>query len=245
MRRGEPAFGYALKLASPIAAEFLSSCGADFLSIDTQHGSWGGDSAIRGLAAVCGGPAVPMARVTYNRFDLIGRLLDAGSMGIVIPMVDTREEAQAAAAACRFPPDGERSYGTGRCLIYGDDYPEWINEQVFVAVQIESVQAVENAEAILSVPGVDGCMVGPADLALSMGFPPKEAPNRDEHARALERVLQVCRDTGKIPGIDTGNIDAAIRQGQRGYRFLVINNDLRLLTSAAAAGIKQARAAVA
>ena len=182
--------------------------------------------------------------MTYNRFDLIGRLLDAGSMGIVIPMIDTREEAQAAAAACRFPPDGERSFGAGRGLVYGDDYPEWINGQVFVAVQIESVQAVENAEAILSVPGVDGCMVGPADLSLSMGFAPKEAPNHDEHARALERVVEACRNTGKIPGIDTGNIESAIKQGQRGYRFLVLNSDQRLLTTAAAAGIKQARQAL-
>jgi 4-hydroxy-2-oxoheptanedioate aldolase len=211
--RGEPAIGYSLKIPSVVAAEFMTHCGADFLYLDTQHGSWGDDSVIAGFAAVSSGPAIPMARVASNSFHRIGRLLDAGSLGIIVPMVNTRAEAEAVASACRFPPIGTRSHGTGRCLVYGDDYMEWINDEVFVAVQIETVEAVNNAEAILSVPGVDGCMVGPADLALSLGFPSREAPQREEHARALERVLDACRNTGKIPGIDTGNIE---RQSNRG-----------------------------
>lgn len=238
---GETVVGYSLKLPSLVVAEFMGRCGADFLYLDTQHGSWGEDSVIEGLAAVSSGPATPMARVSSNRFHRIGRLLDAGALGIIVPLVNTRADAQAAADACRFPPVGTRSYGTGRCLVYGDDYPEWINDQVFVAVQIETVEAVDNAEAILSVPGVDGCMVGPADLALSLGFPPKEAPQREEHARALERVLTACRNTGKIPGIDPGNIEQAARHGRNGYRFLVVGADLRMLSAAAAGGIRDMR----
>ncbi|OQA38953.1 MAG: 4-hydroxy-2-oxo-heptane-1,7-dioate aldolase [Chloroflexi bacterium ADurb.Bin325] len=238
---GETVVGYSLKLPSLVVAEFMGRCGADFLYLDTQHGSWGEDSVIGGLAAVSSGPATPMARVSSNRFHRIGRLLDAGALGIIVPLVNTRADAQAAADACRFPPVGTRSYGTGRCLVYGDDYPEWINDQVFVAVQIETVEAVDNAEAILSVPGVDGCMVGPADLALSLGFPPKEAPQREEHARALERVLTACRNTGKIPGIDPGNIEQAARHGRNGYRFLVVGADLRMLSAAAAGGIRDMR----
>lgn len=239
MLAGQPAFGYSMKIPSPIVTEFVTYCGADFLILDTQHGSWGGDSVIGGFAAVSSGPATPMARVATNAFHLIGRLLDAGALGIIIPLVNTRAEAQAAADACRFPPVGTRSYGAGRCQVYGDDYMEAINEQVYVAVQIETVEAVENAEAILSVPGVDGCMVGPADLALSLGFSPKEAPAREEHARALERVVQACRNTGKIPGIDIGNVERGIQLGQLGYRFLVVGSDLKMLTASATAGMRQ------
>src|SRR5713226_4565233 len=128
MLRGEPALGYSAKLGSPVAAEFLSNCGADFVIIDGQHGSWGQESMVQGIAGVCAGAATPMARVPFNSFTLIGQLLDAGALGIVVPMVDTVEQAKAAAAACRFPPIGERSYGSGRALAYGDDYFDWIND---------------------------------------------------------------------------------------------------------------------
>src|SRR5512136_2959289 len=175
MLKGEPAFGYSAKLGSPVAAEFLGHSGVDFVMLDGQHGSWGQDSMIQGVTAVCASPAMPFARVPYNFFPLIGQLLDAGILGIVSPLVNTVEDARAFARACRFPPVGERSWGAGRAVAYGDDYNDWINEQLFAAVQIETVKAVENAEAIMAVPGIDGCMIGPADLACSMGFHPREA----------------------------------------------------------------------
>ena len=135
--------------------------------------------------------------------------------------------------------------GWGHALIYGDDYAEWANEQLFVAVQIESVQAVENAEAIMAVPGIDGCMVGPADLALSMGFPPREAPNHPEHAQALEIVVQACRNTGKIPGIDIGAPDTVVRRIEQGFRFIPMGHDAKFVTNGAAAGLKLAQQAAA
>ena len=187
MLGGEPAFGYALGLGSPLAAEALGGAGIDFLLLDTQHGSWGPDSTIAALSAMSAGSAVPMARVATNNYTQIGRLLDEGMLGIVVPMVDTPEDARAAAAACRFPPHGSRSWGWGRAWAYGADYPDWIDGQVFLAVQIESARAVENAEAILATPGVDGCWIGPADLALSMGIHPRDASTREEHVRAVER----------------------------------------------------------
>jgi len=153
-------------------------------------------------------------------------------------MVDTVAEAQAVAAACRYPPVGERSFGWGRAATYGADYADWINDQLFVAVQIESVEAVAQAEAILAVPGIDGCMMGPADLALSMGFHPREAAQHDEHARALERVVQACRDTGKIPGIDIGGPELAMARVRQGFRFVVMGSDARLLQGVAASTLK-------
>ncbi|MCI0475006.1 MAG: aldolase/citrate lyase family protein [Anaerolineales bacterium] len=239
--RGETAFGYSAKLGSPVAAELLSHCGVDFVMLDGQHGSWGSDSIIQGLAAICAGPATPFVRVLSNQFHLIGQLLDAGALGLVIPMVDTVEQARAAANACRYPPVGGRSFGWGRAFAYGDDYPDWSNDQLFVTVQIESAQAVENAEAILAVPGVDGCVIGPQDLALSLGFHPREIPKRDEHARALERVVQACRNTGKIPGIDVGAPDTAAQRAALGFRCILMGSDTRFMLNSAVAGLKSVK----
>src|SRR5215218_8074530 len=210
MLAGQPAFGYALGFGSPLVAEAMAGTGIDFIMIDGQHGSWGPDATIAAFMAMAASPAAPMARVARNDFTQIGRLLDEGALGIVIPMVNTAEDAKAAADACRFPPTGTRSWGYGRAARYGDDYPDWIDDQVFVAVQIETAQAVENAEAILATPGVDGCWTGPSDLALSMGIHPRDRHDNDRHRRAVERILQACRNTGKIPGYAGGSPEEAL-----------------------------------
>ncbi|MHB1417791.1 MAG: HpcH/HpaI aldolase family protein [Chloroflexota bacterium] len=238
MRRGEPAFGYSLGLGSPLAAEVLANSGIDFILLDTQHGSWGPDTTIMALAAMAAGSAVPMARVAANNYTLIGRLLDEGMLGIVVPMVHTAEDAKAAADACRFPPQGTRSWGWGRAVALGRDYPDWINEQMFVAVQIESAQAVANAEAIMATPGVDGCWVGPADLALSMGIHPREAGQREEHARALEKVVEACRNTGKIPGFAGAGPEDALRRVEQGFRYITAGRDTAFVANGAQAALR-------
>jgi len=246
MLRGEPAFGYSAKLGSTVAAEILGHSGVDFVMMDGQHGSWGSDSTIAGITAICATPAMPFARVLTNQFHLVGRLLDAGVLGIVAPIVNTVEDARAFAQACRYPPVGERSFGWGRASAYGEDYADWANDQIFVAVQIESAQALENVEAIMAVPGVDGCMVGPADLALSMGFHPRDVPDHDEHARALERIVQACRNTGKIPGIDTGGAgpESAIKRVQQGFLYIPMGADARFIIGGASAGLKLVKDAI-
>jgi 4-hydroxy-2-oxoheptanedioate aldolase len=238
MLEGKPAFGYALGLTSPLSAEILSNCGIDFLLLDRQHGSWGDDSTLAALIAMSSGSAIPMARVLRNEFSLIGRLLDEGMMGIVVPLVNTADDAAAAARACRFPPTGERSWGWGRARAYGDDYADWIDDQLFLAVQIESAQAVANAEAILATPGVDGCWVGPSDLALSLGFHPREMDNRDEHARALEAVLQACRNTGTISGIAGRSLQDAVQRAGQGFQFITAGSDIGFVISGAANGLE-------
>lgn len=238
MLQGKPAFGYSLGLGSPANAELLSTSGIDFLLLDRQHGSWGEESTIAALVAMAAGTAVPMARVARNDYTMIGRLLDEGMLGIVVPMVHTAEDAKLAADACRFPPTGTRSWGWGRARVYGADYPAWIGEQLFVAVQIESIQAVENAEAILATPGVDGCWLGPSDLALSMGIAPGVMFQRDEHARAIERVLEACRNTGKIPGFAGSGPQHALDLAKQGFQFLTAGGDAGFLSSGANAGVK-------
>lgn len=238
MLQGKPAFGFGLGLGSPAAAEVLSTSGIDFLLLDRQHGSWGDESTIAALIAMHAGSAVPMARVARNDYTLIGRLLDEGMLGIVVPMVHTAEDAKAAADACRFPPAGSRSWGYGRARAHGADYTEWIDAQLFVAVQIESAQAVKNAEAILATPGVDGCWLGPSDLALSMSIHPREMFQREEHARAVEQVLQACRNTGKIPGFAGNGPEHGMQLAKQGFQFITAGSDVGFLLGGAAAAVK-------
>lgn len=241
LRNGEPAYGFALGLGSPLAAELLSRSGVDFLLADAQHGAWGHDSIFAALMAMAGGSAVPMARVAKNDYTLIGKLLDQGAIGVVVPMVDTAEQAKAAAAACRFPPRGTRSWGIGRARTLGSDYTEWIDTELFLALQIESAMAVEHAEEILSVEGVDGCWVGPTDLALSLGIHPRHMAEDDRHARALERVLRACRSTGKVPGLACASAEEAKYRAGQGFRFLTCGSDVGFLGAGADAALRTVR----
>ncbi len=243
MLAGKPAFGFAVALSSALSVEVMSDCGVDFILLDRQHGSWGDDSTVNALIAMRGGTAIPMARVLQNDYGLIGRLLDEGMMGIIVPMVNTPADAQAAARACRFPPVGERSWGWGRARAFGGDYSDWIGDQLFLAIQIETKEAVDNAEAILATPGVDGCWVGPSDLALSLGFHPGEMDTRDEHARALETVLQACKNTGKIPGIAGRSVADGVQRAELGFQFITAGSDLGFVISGAEAALKTLRAA--
>jgi 4-hydroxy-2-oxoheptanedioate aldolase len=238
MLQGQPAFGYSLGLGSPLAAELLARCGIDWVLLETQHGSWGHDGAIAALTAIAGGTAIPIARVAKNDYFLIGKLLDQGALGIIVPMVDTPELAQAAADACRLPPHGKRSWGVGRARVYGDDYFDWIDDQLFVAVQIESIQAVGNAEAIMATPGIDGCWAGPADLALSMGLDPRKAGSDDRHGRALEQILTACRNTGKAPGLACPTPEDAKRRADKGWQFLTAGADAGFMLAGARAGLR-------
>jgi 4-hydroxy-2-oxoheptanedioate aldolase len=242
MLRGEPAFGYEAGMGSPLVAEVLSVSGIDFVLVDNQHGSWGPDSTIMAAAAMNAGSATPMARVAFNNYTMIGRMLDEGMLGIIVPMIHTAEAAQAAASACRYPPVGERSWGWARARAYGSDYTDWIGDQLFVAVQIESAEAVKNAEAIMATPGVDGCWAGPGDLAFSLGIHPRDMGKSEEHARALEKVVQACKNTGKIPGIWAGSPEEALKRVAQGFLFVTSGSDGAFLTQSAADGVARLKA---
>jgi 4-hydroxy-2-oxoheptanedioate aldolase len=241
MLQGKPAYGFALGLGSAIVAEIVSRSGPDFVMIDNQHGSWGPDSTIAALIAINGSAATPMARVARNDYTMIGRLLDEGMLGIIVPMVHTAEDAKAAAAACRFPPRGTRSWGWARAARYGDDYADRVGDELFLAVQIESAEAVKNAEAIMATPGVDGCWVGPSDLALSMGIHPRDMFKNEQHARNLEKVVAACRNTGKIPGISGMHPEDALVKAKQGFRFITTSSDTGFLLNGIAAAWKTLR----
>ena len=231
MLKGERAIGTVCGLGSPVGAELLSRAGFDFILVDNQHGVWTDESTAHALRYILLGSATPMVRVSWNDFGAIGRLLDRGALGVVVPMVNSREEARAAADAARFPPVGSRSTGGLWASYYGAAYNQHINDQVFLAVQIETVHAVEHAEEILGVEGVDGCWIGPSDLARSMGVDRSTPEGLAAHREMCLRVAAACRKTGKVAGI-YGELDISFWL-QNGFRFMTTSDDGALLEEGA------------
>jgi len=230
MLKGEPVVGVSCGMGSTLIAELLSHAGFDFVLVDTQHGAWTDETIGYAFRSISLGQAVPMARVSWNDRGAIGRLLDRGALGIVVPMVNSKEEAQLAASATRYAPRGARSTG-GNPSHYGSEYDKWINDEVFLAVQIETVQAVEHAEEILGVDGVDGCWIGPADLAKSMGVDRSTPEGFKAHRAMIMRVAEACRKTGKIAGI-SGDLDISFWH-QNGFQFVTASYDGGLMLEGA------------
>ena len=232
LRKGEPVVGSWLSLCSPISAEIMAGIGWDWLVVDVQHSPVGFDTMVNCFRAAQLGGAVPMARVPWNDTVWIQRTLDAGAMGLVVPMINTAEEAEKAVANTRYSTKGIRSFGGSRVTRYIDsDYYTWAQENLAILVMIETTQAVENAEAILSVDGVDACYIGPADLALSMGLDMNN-PGPDHEAAMLE-VLKAAKKVGKAAGKHCGgSADVSLRISQ-GFQFLALASDAGLMAKAA------------
>ena len=225
MLDGKPAIGGEVGLGSALSAELMSPLGFDFVLVDNQHGFWTPESAMLAFRSISLGPAVPMARVRKNDFGLIGRLLDMGCMGIVVPMVNNAEEAEAAVYATRYPPRGGRSIGNFGTGFLGDDYDDWANDEIFLAVQIETDQGAKNAEEIMAVDGIDGCWVGPGDLSRYMRLDLNTEEGREVHTETIRSVIAACRKTGKIPGISTPSAEMAQRWIDEGCLFVTAGAD--------------------
>jgi 4-hydroxy-2-oxoheptanedioate aldolase len=223
MLEGKPSLGTVAALGSPLAAELISRAGFDVILVDNQHGAWDDAGSALAFRSIWLGATVPMVRVPANDFGTIGRLLDRGALGIIVPLVESADEARAAAYAARYPPRGGRSWWPLQAGFYGSDYDRWIDDELFLAVQIESVRGVEHASEILAVEGVDGCWVGPTDLALSMGVDSSSPEGERALEAAIARVLEACRAVGTIPGIHCG--DDAARRIDQGFLFVTTGSD--------------------
>jgi 4-hydroxy-2-oxoheptanedioate aldolase len=232
--RDEPAYGITLTAGAPVAGEVLAQAGFDFIMVDNQHGLWNETGTMLAFRSIVLGGATPMLRVQKNDYYTIGRALDSGALGVIVPMVNSVEDAQEAARAVRYPPRGQRSIGPFGASFHGADYLQWINDEVYLSVQIESITAAERAEAILGVEGVDGCWVGPADLAASMGLDLTVQADRARHEETILQVLEACRKAGKVPGI-AGRPHDAKDWVARGMRFVTVGSDGMLLTDGATA----------
>jgi 4-hydroxy-2-oxoheptanedioate aldolase len=231
MLEGRPSVGAVASLGAPLIAERLSLSGCDHVIIDQQHGAWDDPKTLAALRGVMIGPAVPMARVPKNDYALIGRVLDQGALGVIVPMVNTAAEAEAAAYATRYPPRGGRSWGPFGTGGHGSGYGERADDEILLLVQIETSQAVENAREILATDGVDGCWIGPADLARSMGADYQSAAGTPHVEAAIEDVLVACRETGKLPGIYA--VGVSERRLEQGFLFVSAIHDEVLIVDGA------------
>lgn len=224
-----------LHIPSPFAAEVMAHAGYDSLTIDLQHGASDFAGALGMMQAISTTDAVPFVRVPWNDPGLIMRLMDAGAYGVICPMINTREEAQRFVGACRYPPEGYRSFGPFRASLYaGADYAEGANETVVTMAMIETAEALENLDDIMGVPGLDAVFVGPADLGQSLGEGPGMDRTEPAVVGAIDRVLVAAREHGLAAGIFTGSTEYASRMVERGFRFVTVLSDARLLASAAA-----------
>ncbi|MEP7357141.1 MAG: aldolase/citrate lyase family protein [Anaerolineales bacterium] len=238
---GKPAIGAGAVLGSPIAAELMSQSGYDWIIVDCQHGDWEDDGALQAFRAISLGGAVPMARVRQNDYGAIGRLLDRGALGIIVPMINNAAEARAAVYAARYAPLGGRSWGPFLAGYHGPDYGAWAEAEIWLAVQIETVQGVENAEAIMATEGIDGCWIGPKDLARSMGVDINTPAGRQAHEDAILKVLAACRKTGKVPGIDAKAGGGTQRWLDHGFLFVTTTSDADLLLAGSETVLKELR----
>jgi 4-hydroxy-2-oxoheptanedioate aldolase len=235
-----------LAIASTYSAELMAHQGFESVTIDLQHGPVDFQAALGMLTAISTTQAVPMVRVPHNEPILTLKLLDAGAYGVICPMINSRAEAEALVSWCRYPPRGGRSMGPNRAVLYGGaDYWAHANEEVLLFAMIETRQAVQNLDDIVSVDGLDGVYVGPSDLGMSMGkTPPTLDPQDAEMLKTIKHICDVTRKHGKIAGVHTDGAKTAVRRFGEGYHFCTLLNDARLMANAASAAVREARGQV-
>ena len=240
-RRGEPALGCWLTIASSFSAEILAHAGFDWLCVDLQHGVIDYAQMVGMLQGMSSLDAQPLVRVPWNEPGIIGKCLDAGASGVIVPMVNGAAEAEAAVRACRYAPAGARSYGPLRArYAVGSDYFANANEDVLCIVMIETAQAVDDVDDIVSVPGVDAVYVGPADLSITLGLQPGSDHADEIFSGALARILDACRRHGVVPGI-AGNATIAPKRVEQGFLMVEVASDSGLLATGAAGALAAVR----
>ena len=238
LNAGKVSIGSWLNLASPLAAEVLATEGFEWLTVDMEHGPWELPDAANGFRAIESRGAVPLARVWSHKPEDIARVLDAGALGVVIPHVSNRAQAEALVQAVRYPPVGQRSAGTGRNQSFLD-YAAVANEQILLIPQIENLEGVDGIGEIMAVPGIDVGFIGPHDLGLSMGLKAEQIGSDPEHERQLMRILEGCQAAGKPAGLPVRDAAAANKWISRGFQMIDLSNDLALLRSSVRSQLAQ------
>jgi len=239
----EPIVNAWLSIPSSYAAEVVASQGFDSVTVDLQHGMIGFDSAVSMLQAISITQATPLVRCPSRDTADIMRLLDAGAYGVICPSIDTPAMAAEFVAACRYPGEGTgtRSFGPARGLLYGGaDYFMQANQTIIALAMIESQQALDNLDAILDTPGLDGIYVGPNDLALSLGVTPAAQPG-DKVEGAIDRILTATLKRGLLAGIFCSDGEAARRRLEQGFNLVTPGNDANALASASYSRLVAAR----
>jgi 4-hydroxy-2-oxoheptanedioate aldolase len=243
IRGRQQAIGYWVVLDDPIATERLARLGYDYIAIDAQHGLLGYEGIRNGILAVdAGNQSAAVVRVEQNDPFAIGRVLDAGATGVIVPLVDDAQDAERAVAATRYPPRGRRSYGPMRSQLRVGPTPAEADECVVCLAMIETPEGLKNVEEICSVEGIDGVYVGPSDLRLAVGGQTSTDPVVDDvFEDAVRHINEVARGAGVAAGIHTPDGATAARRLAEGFTYATVASDLVHLQQAAASHLEAAR----
>ncbi len=236
VRAREQTVGYWAVLDAPVATERLARIGYDYVALDAQHGLLGYSGVLHGLMAIDAGGCIGVVRVEANHPTPIGRALDAGASAVIVPLVDTAEQAAAAVAAARYAPHGVRSYGPMRSGLRIGPRPAQANRDTVVLAMIETASGLDNVESICATPGLDGIYVGPSDLSLALGAEfPGDPAKATEFADALKRIERAAANAGIAAGIHTPDGDTARLRFEQGFTLASIASDLVHMEAAARA----------
>jgi 4-hydroxy-2-oxoheptanedioate aldolase len=243
LRAGETVYSGWCGLAAPLLAEVIGREGFGAVTIDMQHGLWDITQTVGAIAAIRQGGAAPVVRVPLGDFATASRALDFGAEGIISPMINTAADARAFAAATKYPPVGERSWGPHRATMLGEiaDQKVYLNEGntlTFTLAMIETRTALDNVAAIAATPGIDGLFLGPSDLSIALSQGATIDPLSPDVDREIERIADAARKAGKIMGAYCHSADRAVALAKRGVRFLAVGSDLGFLRAGAAAALK-------
>jgi len=239
LRAGETVHSGWCALGAPIVAELIARAGFPAVTLDQQHGLYTMDTTAAGIAAVHMAGAAPVVRVPLGDVAVVSRVLDFGAEGVISPMINTPDDARRFAAAAKYPPVGERSFGPLRALILnnmeGADYVARANDIVVTIAMIETRQALDNLDAILATPGIDAVFLGPSDLSLALTDGKTLDPHSDEVNAAIDRIGAAAKKAGKIAGAYAANAERTNELAARGFRFLGIASDTAFVRAGTAA----------
>ncbi len=231
-----------LGIPNSFSAEVMARAGFDSVTVDMQHGMVDFQASLPMLQAISQIDVTPLVRVPWNDPIPIMKALDAGAYGIVCPMINNREEAERFVGACRYAPTGYRSFGPARAAMYaGGDYASEANDTIVTLAMVETKEAMDNLDDIMSTPGLDAVYVGPADLSISLGYPPSGDPTEGEVLEAMDEVLAATKRHGIVASSHCADGKMASRLFEKGYQLCTLANDTRMLASKAAEEISAAR----
>ncbi len=232
-----------LAIPSGFSAETMAHQGFDSITVDMQHGVVDYQTAVTMLTAISTTDTVPLVRVPWLDPGIIMKSLDAGAYGVICPMVNTGDDAEKLIQCMRYPPRGGRSFGPVRALLYaGADYPKHANETVIAFAMIETAQALDNIDDILSTDGLDAIYVGPADLSNSLGCTPKLDQDEKPVVEAIDMILAKAKEHGVVAGLHNGSAEYALKMIEKGFQFCSIASDARFLAAAAREAVGKMRA---
>jgi 4-hydroxy-2-oxoheptanedioate aldolase len=235
-----------LAIPASFAAETMAHQGWDTLTIDLQHGVVDYAAMVTMLQAISTTPTVPVVRVPWLEPGILMKTLDAGAYAVICPMVNTREDAQRLVSYTHYAPRGTRSFGPVRASLYGGaDYFTHADETIVTFAMIETAQALDNLDAILSVEGLDAVYIGPSDLSIPLGCRPDFDNPEPAAAQAIDHILARAKAHGVVAGIHNGSPDAALERIAKGFQFVTVSSDARLMAAGAQQVMAQMRAAPA